>query len=324
MKQIAILIFNQTVDLTTLTGTFQIFERANEFMLSSGKDALFKVELVGLDNSEEGIVNNVNLKTDKTIKEIQSPDLIVIPSNNSPLSVLENNTEAIAWIRDCYAQGSEVASLSTGAFLLASTGLLDGKKCSTHWMIANEFQQIFPKVKLLSQQIVTDERGLYTSGGAYSFLNLILHLLEKYEGRHLAIWAAKMFGIDIDRKDQSNFIVFDGQKDHQDADILEIQNFIEKNYEKKILVSELVERAHMNGRNFIRRFKKATYNTPLEYIQRVKIEAAKRKLESTNMNINEIKYSLSWTDDKSFRNVFKKHTGLIPTAYKQKYCREGF
>ena len=324
MKQIAILIANQQVDLTTLTGTVQIFKRANEFIRASGKDGPFKVELVGPDNNREGKVNNVNLKIDKTIKETPSPDLIIIPSNNNPLSLVENNTETIAWIRGCYAQGSEVASLCTGGFLLASTGLLNGKKCSTHWMMANEFQQLFPKVELLAHQIVTDERGLYTSGGAYSFLNLILHLLEKYEGRQLAIWAAKMFGIDIDRKDQSNFMVFDGQKDHQDPDILEIQNFIENNYEKTIRVTELVERANMEGRNFIRRFKKATFNTPLEYIQRVKIEAAKRKLESTNMSINEIKYSLSWTDDKSFRNIFKKHTGLIPTAYKQKYCREGF
>jgi len=323
MKQIAILIVNQEVDLTTLTGTIQIFNGANEFMRSSGREAPFKVELVGPDNEMKGIANNFNLQIDKTIEEVQTPDLIIIPSNNNPLSLVEKHTKVQGWIIDCYAKGSEVASLCTGVFLLASTGLLDGKKCSTHWMMANEFQQVFPKVELSPQQIVTDERGLYTSGGAYSFLNLILYLLEKYEGRQLAIWAAKMFGIDIDRKDQSNFIVFNGQKDHQDTEILEIQNFIEKNYEKKILVSELVAQANMDGRNFIRRFKKATFNTPLEYIQRVKIEAAKQKLETTNMNINEIKYSLSWTDDKSFRHIFKKHTGLIPTAYKQKYRREG-
>ena len=175
MKQIAILIVNREVDLTTLTGTVQIFTRANEFIRGSGKDEPFKVELVGGGNNQDGNVNSLNLKIDKTIKETPSPDLIIIPSHNNPLSLVKNNDEELTWIKACYAQGSEVASLCTGGFLLASTGLLNGKKCSTHWMMANEFQQLFPKVELLPDQIVTDEQGLYTSGGAYSFLNLILY-----------------------------------------------------------------------------------------------------------------------------------------------------
>jgi transcriptional regulator GlxA family with amidase domain len=212
-----------------------------------------------------------------------------------------------------------VASLCVGSFLLAATGLLDGKSCSTHWMFADQFRSMFPQVNLVDGRIVTEQDGLYSSGGATSYWNLLLHLVEKYAGREMAIMASKVYALEIDRKSQSPFAIFNGQKKHEDEPIKNAQEYIEGNIGDKITVEELAIKFAIGRRHFERRFKQATNNTPLEYIQRVKIEAAKKKLEISNLNVNEVMYEVGYIDNKAFRTTFKKHTGLSPVAYRNKY-----
>jgi len=208
-----------------------------------------------------------------------------------------------------------------GAFILASTGLLKGRKCATHWLATNEFRNMFPDVNLVTEKIITDEQGIYSSGGAFSYLNLILYLIEKHAGRDMAVLAAKVFAIELDRQNQLSFVIFQGQKEHEDVEIKQAQEFIEKNYQEKITVDELTSKFSLGRRNFERRFKKATSNTVVEYIQRVKIEAAKISLESSRENVNEVMYKVGYTDNKAFRNTFKKITGLSPLQYRSKYQR---
>ena len=215
-----------------------------------------------------------------------------------------------------------MASLCLGAFILASTGLLNGKTCSTHWLFANEFRSMFAEVDLVDNKIVTDQNGLYTSGGANSYWNLLLHLVEKYTSRELAILASKFFVLDIDRKSQSPFTMFKGQKIHDDDEIKKAQEFIENNFSEKITVDELCGKFAIGRRTFERRFKKATNNTVVEYMQRVKIEAAKRSFESSRKNINEVMFDVGYTDTKAFRTVFKKITGLTPIEYRNKYNKQ--
>jgi transcriptional regulator GlxA family with amidase domain len=228
----------------------------------------------------------------------------------------------IDWIEQQYKKGAEVASICTGAFLLASSGLLDGKTCSTHWAAADNFRTLFPKVNLQTDQLITDEHGIYTNGGAYSFLNLIAYIIEKYAGRDIAILVAKTFMIDIDRHSQSPFIIFSGQKAHDDEPIKKAQEIIESKFQDRITVDELAAQLCLGRRNLERRFKKATSNTVVEYIQRVKIEAAKKNLESGRKTINEVMYDVGYSDTKAFRTVFKKVTGLSPLNYRNKYNRE--
>ena len=318
MKKIAVLIIDELVDLTTVTGVKEIFSRTNGFLVSTGKNKAFEVKLVGLQ-TDNALDKNLSLRTDTVISEYKYPDLIIIPSSTDPLSLATPSPEVVHWLYSAYSNGSEIATLCTGSLLLASTGLLNGRTCSTHWAMANEFQSRFPKVNLVSEKVITDDGRIYTSGGAYSFLNLIVYLIEKYGGRQASIWAAKMFGIDMGRDSQSQFIIFQGQKQHQDNEILRVQEFIETNCHQKIVIGQLATMVNIDNRNFIRRFKRATYNTPLEYVQKVKMEVAKRKLETTNMSIGEIKYSLAWSDDNTFRKVFKRHTNMTPSEYKSKY-----
>ncbi len=214
-----------------------------------------------------------------------------------------------------------MASFCIGAFFLAATGLMKGKQCATHWSAANQFRLQFPDVNLADDKIITAEDGIYTSGGAYSFLNLLTYLVEKYAGRDIAVLIAKTFMIDIDRVSQSPFIIFQGQKNHEDETIKKAQEFIEKNYQEKIGVDQLASMLAQGRRNFERRFKKATSNTVVEYIQRVKIEAAKKDLETKRKNINEVMYGVGYADTKAFRTVFKRITGLSPIEYRNKYNR---
>ncbi|HKZ66383.1 MAG TPA: helix-turn-helix domain-containing protein, partial [Chitinophagaceae bacterium] len=163
--------------------------------------------------------------------------------------------------------------------------------------------------------------GIYSSGGAFSYLNLILYLIEKYTGRDTAVLSAKVFAIEIDRDSQSPFIIFQGQKEHEDEPIKKAQVFIEKNFQDKITVDQLASMFALGRRNLERRFKKATSNTVVEYIQRVKIEAAKMNLEKLRENVNEVMYNVGYTDPKAFRTTFKRITGLSPIEYRNKYNR---
>lgn len=202
---------------------------------------------------------------------------------------------------------------------LAATGLLDGKKCTTHWHFANEFRRLYPKVNLLEDKVITDDDGIYTSGGAYAFTNLIIYLIEKYAGKEIAIDTAKAFMIDIDRESQSPFIVFSGQKSHGDTEVLNVQSYIESHFSEKITVESLCDRVSLGRRTFERRFKKAMAYSIVEYLQHVRVEAAKRKLEIGRKTINEVMLAVGYNDTTTFRDVFKKVAGLSPVEYRNKY-----
>ena len=256
---------------------------------------------------------------------MKKTDLIIIPAMHGDMQkAMESNKDFIPWILQHYKAGAEVASFCIGTFFLAATGLLNGKKCATHWIAANDFRAMFPEANLVDDKIMTEEDGLYTSGGAYSFLNLIAYLIEKYAGRDMAILISKAFMIDIDRFSQSPFIIFTGQKAHDDEPIKKAQELIEANFQDKMTVDELAAQLCIGRRNLERRFKKATANTVVEYIQRVKIEAAKKNLETGRKNVNEVMYDVGYSDTKAFRTVFKKITGLSPIEYRNKYNKAAF
>ena len=188
--------------------------------------------------------------------------------------------------------------------------------------MGNEFRAMFPAVTLTDDKIFTETEGIYTSGGANSYWNLLLHLVEKHVDRAMAIQCAKIFQIDIDRPSQSPFIMFSGQRKHQDEPIKRAQEFIELNYQERITVDQLADTFALGRRNLERRFKRATANTVVEYIQRVKVEAAKKRFETSRKTINEVMDEVGYADVKSFRDVFRKVTGLSPLEYRTKYNRD--
>lgn len=319
MKKVSILVPESSV-LQAVADPQYLFSAVNQFMLVSGKAPLFDVQLVGVKKKVE--LNNglYAVNTSQLLKDVTQTDLVVIPALFGDMkNAIALNQKLLPWIIQQYNNGSEVASLCVGAFLLASTGLLNGKKCSTHWGFQNEFREMFPEVQVMDGSIVTEEVRIYSSGGANSYWNLLLHLVEKYTDRQTAILASKYFAIDIDRDSQSAFAMFQGQKKHNDEAIKQAQDFIENNIQEKITIDELAALVSVGRRSFERRFKAATNNSVLEYINRMKVEFAKRSFETSRKNINEIMYDVGYTDTKAFRTIFKKITGLTPIEYRNKY-----
>ena len=323
MKHISILVPLGHCSLPNIDGSHQILNEVNKFLAVLGKPPLFSIQLVGLSAETSQRNAMYTIHPDFLIADIKKTDLIIVPAMHGDLkNAMELNKAFIPWIVKHYTAGAELAGFCLGSFFLAATGLLDGKQCATHWIAANEFRKMFPAVRLVDDKIMTEEDGIYTSGGAYSFLNLLVYLVEKYAGREMAVLISKAFMIDIDRVSQSPFIIFKGQKTHEDEPIKNAQEFIENNYQEKMTVDQLARMFALGRRNMERRFKKATANTVVEYIQRVKIEAAKKSLESGRKNINEVMYDVGYSDSKAFRTTFKKITGLSPAGYKNKSSKE--
>lgn len=310
--------------IEAISPAYRLFKTANDFLAATGKKPKFEVEYVGLQKNIKANDGEYTIKMDKLIDEVKKTDLIFIPALYGNMNeAVKSNAKAIPWLQQMHKKGAEIASLCVGAFLLGATGLADGKKCSTHWAYYSEFKETYPDIEVVDGAIVTEQGRVYSSGGANSLWNLLLYLLEKYSDRETAILASKYFAIDIDRSSQAAFAMFTGQKHHNDTEILKAQEHIENNIPEKISIDELAKISAMGRRTFERRFKDATNHTVLEYIQRIKIETAKRHFENNRKNVSDVMYEVGYTDSKAFRDLFKKITGLTPVEYRNKYSKIG-
>jgi transcriptional regulator GlxA family with amidase domain len=311
--------------IEAVTPPYRAFHTANEFLTAFGKRPVFEVEYVGLNPYVPANNGEYTIKTDRLLKEVRKTDLLIIPPTFGDTSKgIQANAEAIPYFKKLHAGGASLASLCIGAFLLAETGLLDGKKCSTHWAHIQEFRGRYPNVEVEDGAIITEYGNIYSSGGANSLWNLVLYLIEKYSDRETAVMISKYFALDIGRDSQAQFAIFRGQRNHKDTDIQQVQDYIEHHYEDKISIETLANLISAGRRTFERRFKEATNNTPIEYIQRVRIEAAKLSFEASRKNVSEIMFDVGYTDTKAFRDIFKKITGLTPIEYRNKFAKMAY
>ncbi len=321
---VAILVPDGAAVVGCIEGALKAFRTANVFRTGEGGMPPFEITLVGSTKAPRVYDGVFTVHPHASIRSVRKADLIIIPPVNGDMrTVVKMNRAFLPWIQARHREGAEVASLCVGAFLLAATGLLDRRECSTHWAADQEFRSMYPGVVLVSEKVITDDAGLYTSGGANSFWNLLLYLIEKYVDRPMAVRLAKYFEIEIDRVSQLSFFMFKGQKQHHDADVRKVQEHIERNYHKRLTVGDLASMVALSRRNLERRFKKATANTVIEYMQRVKIESAKVRLEGPRSSVNDVMEGAGYADPKAFREVFRKVTGLSPLQYRAKYARVG-
>lgn len=308
--------------IEAVTPAFRTFHTANEFLTAFGKKPIFDVEYVGLHEYVPANNGEYTIKTDRLLKDVDFTDLLFIPPTfGDPSRGIEANSDAVPYFKKLHEKGSSLASLCIGAFLLAETGLLNGKKCSTHWAYITEFKERYPEVEVEDGAVITEHENIYSSGGASSLWNLILYLVEKFSDRETAVLISKYFALDISRDSQSQFAIFRGQRNHGDTDIQKVQDYIEQHYSDKITIDILADLINTGRRTFERKFKEATNNTPIEYIQRVRIEAAKKFFEASRKNVTEIMFDVGYTDTKTFRDTFKKITGLTPIEYRNKFAR---
>lgn len=319
MKHVTILITHQAL-IAAIGNASHLFYMVNTFLKESGKAPKFNVRLVGLQNEMKLNDGTFTIQADTTTSELEKTDLIIIPPMTGEMEkCIQLNEPYLPWINKQFKQGAEVASLCVGSFLLAETGLLNGAECSTHWQSSNEFRMRFPGVQLVDEKIITDHNGLYTSGGANSYWNLLIYLIEKYTDKEMAVRTSKYFEIERNRDSQSLFTIFEGCKLHDDDAVRAAQAHIEKCFGEKIILDQLADLVHVSRRTFQRRFRKATHFTVKEYIQRIRIEAAKKLLEENKFTINEIMYQSGYNDAKAFRYVFNKVSGVSPLTYRRKF-----
>ena len=313
MKKIVIVIPEGNLIVSSVAGTYKLFKAA---ITHSGKN----VELViAGEQKPQGYLDDYFLIQPSTHwSNIDQTDLIVIPALIDNMNtVVQNNHSLINWLVQQYEKKAILASLCTGSFLLAEAGLLHQKKCTTHWAYSKTFNERYPNVRFQKNNIITEDERIFTSGGAYSFLNLIIYLIERYFTKDIARYLINIFQIDYIRQSQDRFVIFDTQKRHGDQQIISVQNFIEQNYASPIDNEGLAKIAQLGTRTMIRRFKKHTGNTPKQYQQRVRMEAAKDLLITTNKQISEIQYEVGYQDPKFFRAAFSKNTGMLPIAYRR-------
>lgn len=327
MKPVYILVHDDVV-LSSAAAPLDIFTRTNDILQADGQSPAFDVALVGRQSDRVSLSLPVSFHCRRTLDEVppkstgHRQSLILVPAFSGDWDdVREKNRDVVEWLGRHYRAGTEIASLCLGSYFLAEAGLLDGKPCTSHWAAFEDMRRRYPKVELQPDSVLTDQSGIYSGGGAFSSLNLVLYLVEKFCGHDTGVRVAKNFSIHRDHVNQAHFSVFNGLNQHGDRLILSAQDYIENHYSKDISVECVAVRVNMSKRNFIRRFKQAVQITPLEYIQRVKIEAAKKALERGQKNIQALTHQVGYSDSKTFRSVFKRVTGVTPQVYRSKYGR---
>ncbi len=321
--KIGILVYSKC-SLWSASGPMELLIRANKakdyFYENRASSLKFDVEFVGGDRNKVETGYNYPISYNTDIYSGKIYDLIVVPGFDHDLEeTLILNKDAIEWIKFQHLNKSKIASICTGSFLLAKSGILNGRTATTHWLGVEKFEKLFPDVRLTPEKILIDNGDFLISGGATSFHNLIIYIIEKYMGRKVALGVSKLYLIGNHLETQKTFSVLTMQKEHKDKEIIKAQTYIESNFRIGISLQQLADKLCMSKRNFIRRFKKATGDTPFLYIQKVKVEEAKKMLESENRTVEEIVYEVGYEDTNAFRKLFVKHTGTSPGKYKKMF-----
>ena len=290
--------------------------------VSAAPEPRFSITTVSVDGQPVIGGAGVRIIPDCALCEVEHTDLVLIPAGGTDVDVmLEKNAAAIPWIRSLYAEGALVAGVCTGVAILAQAGLLDGRRATTHWAVADYFRQRFPKVDWQPQLCVTEDCGVLCGGGVYASIDLALYIVEKLCGRDIAMGCAKSLVVQMPRTYQTSFAILPFGRDHGDALIRSSEDWLHNHFPDDIDLDQLSEDLALSPRTFLRRFKAATGKTPLAYLQRLRTEAAKRMLEEDRMTIQEVGLAVGYEDVAFFRDLFKRHAGLAPGAYRERYGR---
>jgi transcriptional regulator GlxA family with amidase domain len=280
---------------------------------------LFETEIVNIDGSTIQAHGGIDVRPHGTLVDVGSTDFIVLPPR---LPVPDAAPSALtSWLVDRHQQGTPVGAMCTGVFTLAATGLLDGRMATTNWHFTRLFKKRYPQVNLQPAKMLTIDEGLICTGAATAFFKLALYLIEMFGTAELAAVCAKALLVDPNQDRQLPYAILDFRRDHGDSAVVQAQAWLEANYAGEVAIDAVAAQVGISPRHFKRRFKKATGETPLGYLQRVRIEAAKKRLETTRESMNTITWKIGYEDSSSFRRLFKKSTGLSPREYRDKFAR---
>jgi transcriptional regulator GlxA family with amidase domain len=322
MIDVTILFLDGTFSSTAI-GPMEVFRHAGtlwNWLTGTRQVPHFRVTTASVDGRAVRCDGPIYIKPDGPITAIRKTNLIFIPTTGLSIDdAVERNARVLPWLRRWHKRGAAIASVCSGVGLVAATGMLDGKRATTHWGLAERFREKYPKVKWMPELMVTEDRGFYCGGGIHAALDLSLYLVEKFCGHEIAMQSAKAMLIETPRAWQAGFAIVLLKTEHSDDSISSAQEWMHENFHKSFPLEAPAQRAGMSLRNFVRRFKQATGDSPLMYLQKLRIAAAKRLLESHHRNVQEISSAVGYQDVAFFRNLFQRHTGVSPSEYRRKF-----
>jgi transcriptional regulator GlxA family with amidase domain len=322
MTDVTVLFLDATFS-STATGPMEVFRHAgtlwNNFT-GLRPAPQFRVTTASVDGRAVRCDGPIHIQPAVALKAVRKTDLIFIPSTGLNVDdVVERNAPVVPWLRRWHKRGASVASVCSGVGLVAAAGLLDGKRATTHWSLAERFRQKYPRVRWMPELMVTEDHGFYCGGGLNAALDLSLYLVERFCGHDVAVQSAKAMLIETPRAWQAGFAIVPLKTEHSDRTISTAQEWLHQNFHHNFPLDTPARSVGMSLRNFVRRFKQATGDSPLIYLQKLRIAAAKRLLEADHRTMQEISDAIGYQDVAFFRKIFQRHTGVSPSAYRQKF-----
>jgi transcriptional regulator GlxA family with amidase domain len=322
MIEVTVLFLDETFSSTAI-GPMEVFKHAGALwnhLTGTKADPRFHVTTASVDGRAVRCDGPIYIRPDTAITNIRKTELIFIPTTGVSVDdVVERNAAVIPWLRRWNKRGVPIASVCSGVGLVAATGLLDGRRATTHWGLAERFRQKYPRVKWMPELMVTEDRGFYCGGGVHAALDLSLYLVEKFCGHEIALQTAKALLIETPRAWQAGFAVVPLKTEHSDDSISSAQEWLHHNFHRTFPLEAPAHRVGMSLRNFVRRFKQATGDSPLIYLQKLRVAAAKRLLENDHRTMQEISDAVGYQDVAYFRQLFQRHTGASPSAYRRRF-----
>lgn len=322
MRDVTIVFLDQTFSSTAI-GPMEVFRHAGglwNFLTGTRPAPRFRVTTASADGRAVCCDGRIRIQPDKAIADVRKTDLIFIPTTGLSIDdVVERNAPVVPWLHKWHKRGAAIASVCSGVGLVAAAGLLDAHRATTHWGLADRFRQKYPRVKWMPELMVTEDRGFYCGGGVHAALDLSLYLVERFCGHDVAVQTAKALLIETPRAWQAGFAIVPLKTEHSDESISGAQEWLHQNFDKSFSLETPARRVGMSVRNFVRRFKQATGDTPLIYLQKLRIAAAKRLLEGDHRTMQEISDAVGYQDAAFFRRLFERHTGVSPSAYRQRF-----
>lgn len=320
MLKIALLATRNCI-ASSITGPLDIFSVCSlHWQQLHGYTTPFcEVSIVRSDTAGATAFNGFDIGSTATITADINYDIVIVPALYGDLRPSLDDKPQLDWLLGQHKNGACICSVCAGAFLLAKAGLLNGRRATTHWALASEFKQQFPQVILKAEKMLIDEGDVISGGGITSYLDLCLHLIGRFGNPELAATISRTFLIDTTRRAQLPYATCIFYKNHGDGDIARAQEWLETHFSLPVTISQIARAAGLGERTFNRRFKRATGDTPSEYLQSIRIEAARQSLEKTRDPVDLITTSVGYEDVSSFRRLFKKRTGLSPSAYRRRF-----
>jgi transcriptional regulator GlxA family with amidase domain len=322
MIDVAVLLLDGTFSSTAI-GPMEVFLHAGSLWnIFAGKKPVprFRVTTASVDGRAVRCDGPIQILPSVALAAIRKAEIIFIPSTGPSLDdVVERNAAVVPWLRRWHKRGVAIASVCSGVGLVAATGLLDGRRATTHWGIAADLRRKYPKVRWMPELMVTEDRGFYCGGGVNASLDLSLYLVERFCGHDIAMQSAKALLIETPRAWQAGFAIVPLKTEHSDNTISNAQEWLHQNFRQNFPLDAPARHVGMSLRNFVRRFKQATGDSPLIYLQKLRIAAAKRLLEGDHRTMQEIGDAVGYQDAAFFRLLFQRHTGVSPSAYRRRF-----